>query len=67
MRSSKILENYVSEIEQNGKRRVENCSKNQNIANIKSIRNVINNVSENKNDDSIDDLPSPEATPIRMQ
>ena len=38
---------------------------NQNIANIKSIRNM-NNISD-KNEDSIEEMPSPEATPIRMQ
>jgi hypothetical protein len=69
MKSSKLLENYVSDIDQtnNANRRIENCSKNQNIANIKSIRNVINSSTSNKNEDSLEELPSPEATPIRMQ
>jgi len=67
MKSSKLLENYVSDIDQNASIGFENCSKNQNIANMKSIRNVINNSNtSNKNDDSIEDMPSPEATPIRM-
>jgi hypothetical protein len=70
MKSSKLLENYVSDIDQtnNANRRIEKCSKNQNIANMKSIRNMINNSNtSNKNDDSLEELPSPEATPIRMQ
>ena len=70
MKSSKLLENYVSDNldhSTNNSRRVEQCSKNQNIANIKSIRNMINNSNTSKNDDSIEEMPSPEATPIRMQ
>jgi hypothetical protein len=66
MKSSKLLENYVTDEHfTNQSRRVDNCSKNQNIANIKSIRNM-NNISD-KNEDSIEEMPSPEATPIRMQ
>lgn len=69
MKSSKLLENYVSDTidHTTNNRRVEQCSKNQNIANIKSIRNMINNSNTSKNDDSIEEMPSPEATPIRMQ
>jgi len=68
LKSSKLLENYISEIDQNlVPRKIEHCSKNQNIANMKSIRNMINNSNTSKNDDSIDEMPSPEATPIRMQ
>ena len=68
MKSSKLLENYISEIDQNlVPRKIEHCSKNQNIANMKSIRNMINNSNTSKNDDSIEEMPSPEATPIRMQ
>ena len=65
MKSTKLLENYVSDIDQT-QRKIEHCSKNQNIAKMKSIRNVINNTS-NVNDDSMEEMPSPEATPIRMQ